>query len=101
MKRGSHSPPASAPAPHQVAVRDVTVQGWPARSPLMLPLPNTPVWSPSDSTITVKVAKRGQKAKKPEESGRSGRRKTFQGDDSKGLAAVGSDFHEKVWHLLF
>lgn len=96
MKRGSHSPPA----PHQVAVRDVTVQAWPARSPLMLPLPNMPVWSSADPTITVKVAKRGQKTKKPEDSGRSGRRKTFQGDNSKGLAAVGSDFNEKVWHLI-
>ena len=88
MKRGSHSPPA----PHRVAVRDVTLQGWPARPPLMLPLPTMLVLSSSGPAIAVKVAKKGQKTKRPEDSDSSGRRETFQGDNSKGLAAVGSDF---------
>lgn len=50
------------------------------------------VLSSSGPTIAVKVAKKGQKTKRPEDSDSSGRRETFQGDNSKGLAAVGSDF---------
>lgn len=88
MKRGSHSPPA----PLRVAVRDVTLQGWPTRSPLTLLLPTVPLLSSSDPAVAVKVAKKGQKTKRPEDSDSSGRRETFQGNNSKGLAAVGSGF---------
>lgn len=63
MKRSSHSTPALPP--HGVAVRDVTLQGWPARSPLLLLLPTMPVLS-SNPAIAVKVAKKGQKTKRPE-----------------------------------
>lgn len=34
-EEGQHSPPASPAAPHRVAVRDITLQGCPARSPVM------------------------------------------------------------------
>jgi len=58
----------------------------------MLPLPTTPVLSSSEPAVTAKVAKPGQKTQRPEDTDSSGRRETFQSDNSKGLAAVGSDF---------
>lgn len=57
-EEGQHSPPASPAAPHRVAVRDITLQGCPARSPVMFFLPTMLALSSSDSAITVKVAKK-------------------------------------------
>lgn len=100
MKRGSRSPPASPPAPHRASLRDVTLQGWPARSPIMVPLPTMPILLSSDPAIVVKVAKKGQKTKGPEDCGSSGSRETFRGNNwAWQLREVTSG--EKVWHLIF
>lgn len=54
-----------------------------ARSPLMLPLPTMPVLLSSDPTVTVKVSKKDRK-KEVKALDHSGRRETFQGDNSCG-----------------